>query len=212
MKKRLSVLLKSEVVLAALYLDPRYNYYFIFAVLFLTTPHPPILFKYNVILEEDQLKAAQKQLMKLWRLIESNKNDPPANTPSLLQPVQPNENKVGLTNDELQEILFIKEAERREKNNENANEAVIEKMIHDFMKPKLIVRSTDVLKYWEDNRLLQHQLYVLAKVVLAVPCTQMSVERLFSGLKFILSVYRSNLTESILEDILVVRANALFMA
>ncbi|KZS03636.1 Zinc finger BED domain-containing-like protein [Daphnia magna] len=115
MKKRLSVLLKSEVVLAALYLDPRYNYYFIFAVCFLTTPHPPILFRYNVMLEEDQLKAAQKHLMKLWRLIESNKNDPPANTPSLLQTVQPNENKVGLTNDELQEILFKKEAERRKK-------------------------------------------------------------------------------------------------
>ncbi|KZS01766.1 putative Zinc finger BED domain-containing protein [Daphnia magna] len=190
MKKRLSVLLKSEVVLAALYLDPRYN----------------------AMLEEDQLKAAQKHLMKLWRLIESNKNDPPANTPSLLQPVKPNENKVGLTNDELQEILFRKEAERREKNNENANEAVIEKMIHDFVKHKLIDRSTDVLKYWEDNHLLQHQLYVVAKVALAVPCTQVSVERPFSGLKLILSVYRSNLTESILEDILVLRANALFMA
>jgi len=37
-------------------------------------------------------------------------------------------------------------------------------MIHDFMKDKLVDRSTDVLKYWEDNRLLKHQLYVLAKV------------------------------------------------
>lgn len=118
------------------------------------------------MLEEDQLKAAQKHLIKLWRLIESNKNDPPANTPLLLQPVQPNENEVGLTNDELQELLFKKEAERREKNNSNANEAAIEKMIQDFVKYKLIDRSTDVLKYWEDNRLLQHQLYVLAKVII----------------------------------------------
>ncbi len=118
------------------------------------------------MLKEDQLKAAQKHLIKLWRLIESNKNDPPANTPLLLQPVQLNENEVGLTNDELQELLFKKEAERREKNNSNANEAAIEKMIQDFVKYKLIDRSTDVLKYWEDNRLLQHQLYVLAKVII----------------------------------------------
>jgi len=32
------------------------------------------------------------------------------------------------------------------------------------VKDKLVDRSTDVLKYWEDNRLLKHQLYVLAKV------------------------------------------------
>ncbi|EFX71954.1 hypothetical protein DAPPUDRAFT_326693 [Daphnia pulex] len=140
-KKRLSVLLKSEVVLAALYLDPRYN----------------------VMLEEDQLKSAQKNLIKLWRLIEFNKNDPPANTTLLLQPMQTNKNEVGLTNDELQEIMFKKEAELREKTNSKANEATIEKMIQDFVKYKLIARSTDVLKYWEDNRLLQHQLSLRTK-------------------------------------------------
>jgi len=31
------------------------------------------------------------------------------------------------------------------------------------------------------------ELYILAKIVFAVPSTQVSVERLFSGLKFILS-------------------------
>jgi hypothetical protein len=58
-----------------------------------------------------------EKFVKLWRLIESKKNDPPANTPSFLQPVQPNENEVGLTNDELQEILVKKEADRRRKTN-----------------------------------------------------------------------------------------------
>lgn len=77
------------------------------------------------MLEKDQLKAAQKHLIKLWRLIESNKNDPPGNTPLLLQPVQPNENEEGLTNDELQDILVKKEEERREKTNSNADEAAI---------------------------------------------------------------------------------------
>jgi hypothetical protein len=35
------------------------------------------------MLEEDHLKTGQKHLINLWRLIESNKNDPPANTPLL---------------------------------------------------------------------------------------------------------------------------------
>ncbi|EFX66924.1 hypothetical protein DAPPUDRAFT_331567 [Daphnia pulex] len=166
------------------------------------------------MLEADQLKAAREHLLKLWRLIESNRSEPSTNTSARLpQPnLQPIETGAALENDELQEMLLEKEAERRERSTANENESVIEKMIHDFVKDKLVDRSTDVLKYWEDNRLLKHQLYVLAKVALAVPCTQVSVERLFSGLKFILSVYRSNLTESILEDILVVRANALFTA
>ncbi len=73
-------------------------------------------------------------------------------------------NWAAVENDELQEILLEKEAERRERSTANENESVIEKMIHDFMKDKLVDRSTDVLKYWEDNRLLKHQLYVLAKV------------------------------------------------
>ncbi len=54
------------------------------------------------------------------------------------------------------------------------------------------------------------ELYLLAKVVISLPVTQVSVERSFSGLKFVLSPYRYYLDSSLLEDILVVRANFLF--
>lgn len=46
--------------------------------------------------------------------------------------------------------------------------------------------------------------------VLSVPATQVSVERLFSGLKFILSPLRTNINEHILENQLLVRANRIF--
>jgi len=52
------------------------------------------------------------------------------------------------------------------------------------------------------------EIYVLAKVVFAVPSTQVSVD--FSGLKFILSPYRSNVMSKTLEDQLLVRTNRLF--
>ena len=118
------------------------------------------------MLEANQLKAAREHLIKLWRLIQSSQNEPSTNNSTTLP--QPNhqliETGAAVENDELQEILLEKEAERRERSTANENESVIEKMIHDFMKDKLVDRSTDVLKYWEDNRLLKHQLYVLAKV------------------------------------------------
>jgi len=54
------------------------------------------------------------------------------------------------------------------------------------------------------------ELFVLAKIVIAVPSTQVSVERLFLGLKFILSPHRSNITSTNLENQLIVRTNRLF--
>lgn len=47
-------------------------------------------------------------------------------------------------------------------------------------------------------------------VVLSVPATQVSVERLFSGLKFILSSLRTNNNKNILENQLLVRSNKIF--
>lgn len=47
-------------------------------------------------------------------------------------------------------------------------------------------------------------------IVLSVPATQVSVERLFSGLKYILFLLRTNINENILEDQLLVRANRIF--
>lgn len=54
------------------------------------------------------------------------------------------------------------------------------------------------------------EIYILLKIILSVSSTQVSVERLFSGLKFILSPYRSNINSQNLEDQLLVRTNKLF--
>ena len=55
------------------------------------------------------------------------------------------------------------------------------------------------------------ELSELAKMVSGVPATQVSVERLFSGLKYILPPYRSNISSRNVEDILLlIRTNMLF--
>ncbi|XP_008178236.1 uncharacterized protein LOC103307747 [Acyrthosiphon pisum] len=64
--------------------------------------------------------------------------------------------------------------------------------------------------FWKSMEDTYPELYILAKIVFAVPSTQVSVERLFSGLKFILSPYRSNITSKNLENQLIVRTNRLF--
>lgn len=51
------------------------------------------------------------------------------------------------------------------------------------------------------------ELYELAQVILAVPPKQVSVERLFSGLKFILSPHRSKMNSDVIDNILLIRLN-----
>jgi len=57
---------------------------------------------------------------------------------------------------------------------------------------------------------LSMRVYELSTVVFSVPGTQFSVERLFSGLKFILSPYRSITNAHNLEDQLIVQINRKF--
>jgi bifunctional polynucleotide phosphatase/kinase len=54
------------------------------------------------------------------------------------------------------------------------------------------------------------ELAELAKIIYSVPSTQVSMERLFSGLKFILSPYRTSASSKNSEDQLLVRTNRLF--
>lgn len=69
--------------------------------------------------------------------------------------------------------------------------------------------NTDVLQFWHAKRLESGWINLsnLAKIVLSVPATQVSVERCFSALKLVLSDQRTNLTKENLENILMIRLN-----
>lgn len=66
---------------------------------------------------------------------------------------------------------------------------------------------TNVLKYWYDKRFEHPLLYKLSTIVHGVPASQVSVERAFSTLKFILNDYRTRLQPWLLQDIMLVRLN-----
>lgn len=52
--------------------------------------------------------------------------------------------------------------------------------------PVRLKASESVLKFWQDNKNHYPDLFRIAVIVLAVPATQVSVERLFSQLQFVL--------------------------
>lgn len=63
------------------------------------------------------------------------------------------------------------------------------------------------IEYWAERKSLQNDLYELSVITNAVPMTQVSVERAFSALAFILNPYRNSLAPDTLENILLIKLN-----
>lgn len=70
--------------------------------------------------------------------------------------------------------------------------------------------KSSIFDFWEKRKDISEELYLLAQILLGVPVTQVSVERLFSGLKYILPPIRSNIKSKILEEQLLLRTNKIF--
>lgn len=84
---------------------------------------------------------------------------------------------------------------------QNSTSTIIENILKTYyLNQKRLSYKTNILQFWKSMEDMYPELYILAKTVFAVPSTQISVERLFSGFKFILSLYRSNITSKNLED------------
>lgn len=73
--------------------------------------------------------------------------------------------------------------------------------------PKSIPISSDLLEYWEEMNYTKPYLYKLALIIHGSPATQVSVERAFSTLKYILNDYRYKLNHDTLQDILLLKLN-----
>lgn len=67
--------------------------------------------------------------------------------------------------------------------------------------------NTNILQFWHEKR---NTLSTVAHVILAIPSTQVSVERSFSALKYILADQRNRLSAFNLEHILLAKLNGSF--
>jgi hypothetical protein len=87
----------------------------------------------------------------------------------------------------------------------------IRPILENFKNSPRLDKNTSILAHWERNKnTCPKELYELGQIALAVPPTQVSVERLFSGLKYVLTHLRTNIKPELLEDILIIRTNELF--
>lgn len=83
----------------------------------------------------------------------------------------------------------------------------IRDMLQRFMKRvgRLSMKES-VIEFWNTHE--DHsQLFELATNLLAVPGTQVSVERLFSSLKFVVNDYRLSLSDRNIADIMLIKCN-----
>lgn len=85
-----------------------------------------------------------------------------------------------------------------------------EQIVKEIKKFGFVQRSSlseNTIEYWANNKTPFKEIYELATIVNAVPVTQVTVERAFSSLAFILSPLRNSLNPDTLENILLIRLN-----
>ncbi|KAE8748652.1 hypothetical protein FOCC_FOCC004663 [Frankliniella occidentalis] len=152
--------------------------------------------RYKNLLTNDQRKKAISYLqalsVRLENMSEGEKEDDSGNEVR---------EEVNEEEDILENILKSTEKE------EDARESSLLKILTDYSASGRIAKETDIFKYWYDNRKKHPVLFKLSEVMLAVPMTQVSVERTFSHFKQILSVLRFNLSGDIMNDILFLKCN-----
>ena len=112
--------------------------------------------------------------------------------------------------DEFERELDLIEQQRSSSMRSNAND-VLNKTTQELNKNIEKMIEIGRLKeetVWDVIKQLEEPLPTTAKILSAMPDTQVSVERLFSSMKFILSDQKLSMTQELLESILYLRANA----
>lgn len=183
MNKYHEMLMDNPIIIAAVYLDPRYQR--------ALGPKKSLAVKFLADLYEKILK------------IEST-DDASAATETI-------DREEGDSYEELNEYLdacgSVYNNDRTTPSTDTPNlKDVINGLLNDFDGEELPITAS-ILEYWKKQSATKPELYKLASVLMAIPPTQTVVERLFSALALVLTSHRTNLGDQILENILLVRAN-----
>lgn len=175
-------LFENDVFVSAIFLDPRYK----------------------VLLSRAQTTQAISHLEQLWLKIHKICGNPEEqhNSTDLTNSI--NEMLVE-SDDEIGSFLCEKEtASFREATPFSIRDIFTILSEYDKQQNR-ICHKLNIIQFWESQKQKSSQLYELAKILHSVPATQVSVERLFSGLKFILSPLRTNIKGQLLEQQMLVR-------
>lgn len=176
--------------------------------------------RYKITLTEEQSMTAINHLTNIWIHMKNLEKEHEELTMSDINTDNLSESEVSCNSksgDEIEEFLKSNYLNASSSQNDlsNSQKSTISTRIETLLKSYHIEQNrignkTNILKFWKSMETIHPELHELAKVVFSVPGTQVSVERLFSGLKYILSPYRTNIGSKNLEDQLLVRTNRLF--
>ncbi|XP_033225551.1 uncharacterized protein LOC117178291 [Belonocnema kinseyi] len=189
METRLQTPMESEVLLAAMLLDLRVC----------------------TLLTIEQEEQAIQHLRKLWNKLQSQakrvavESNEPAESTINENEQENTENSASQKLATLIQQKYLEKHQGQEGHQYAGYDIAIALRSFSHQPPRSLQSS--VLTYWKEDRYKWPELFSLAMIVLATPATQVSVERLFSAMKFIFSVYRSSLKGNIVDAILVIRCN-----
>lgn len=152
-------------------------------------------------------REAISHLKSLWRCIQVQKigNHVPHQTISAQVLLN-----VSLENDPIERLLKQYDqvgVHHQRFAEEEIEEERIEAILSSFSRTDRISQKKNIFHYWESKRETHPELYQLATVLNAVPCTQVSVGRSFSSFSFIYNCLRTRISDDNLENILIVRLN-----
>lgn len=180
-RKREPSLLNNSAMLAAVYLDPRYSF---------------------------KLTAEEKKIAKfsLEKLLERVHQAKAQLTQSKQAAVTEQQNNDSFEDD------CVKSGLRRTFYGETGNSASPADVGNNdlftaYDEIARIHHKNSILQFWEDHSIQHPVLYELARIVLAIPPSQTTVERAFSVLGYIYNCRRTQLKPKRLEDILTIILN-----
>lgn len=190
-KKREKFLLEGHHIVSALFLDPRFK----------------------LLLTEEQNAIARVHIFNVGERLIEMKN-PAAAVPTNIE--EEKEDRIDTTKSTSASVLenFLLEKEMEYSNNSSnldrntlSNKLINLRTELNEFNPGRVACNANILQFWINQKNRFPELAEVATVVLAVPATQVSVERNFSILKLILSEKRTNLKEENLECILMCKLN-----
>lgn len=178
MTTRKEVLFNNSVLNAAVFLDPRYQKF----------------------MPEQNKQNAIKYLENLYEKM----NRRPEIIPE--QNIESSELEAYLSNVYGEENNNNRTANVNRDENQQQPEETIRTKLEQFVGSSIPIDEC-IFTYWEKNKQSMPELYRLASVIHSVPPTQTTVERAFSALALILTPLRTNLFDTVLENILLLRLN-----
>lgn len=196
MESREPNLLKNAAFLAAIYLDPRFQ----------------------CLIDEPQKDLAKLHLTALWKRImaleSSHKSWDGFSNQDQAELEDKNEGdnqkESEGTSDITDQILSAASSSRKRESEKMDNDALrlteVKQTLAHFNNVPRFERTGDIFKWWQKH---PHQdVRLLAEVALSLPVTQVSVERTFSGLRYILDDLRLGMKDDVIDAIMFLRCNA----